>query len=256
MVLGAANEVLPLKFDCHLYLIDKALGGSPAFPAGRLVRGAPWVILRFIYDSLPAVTVVWYWMNLKRQNGRVAFTAFAVNLLIGSCLYLIVPACGPAFAFENRFPLDPVGVSAQLIAVNASPNAIPSLHVSSAILLVVLAGRHAVVRFIAWVYLAGTAAATMVLGEHYLIDLVVAVPFACFAALIAQGQTRRALGNLALATAWLVSIRWATPLIIAHPNTLRAGVAATISIALVVLHHRQETRNEIVEQLSVSPRHA
>lgn len=239
VALGSANSALPLKFDCHLYLVDKALGGSPAFLAGRLIRRGPlWIVLRLIYDSLPAMTVVWYWMNLKRRNGRVAFTAFAVNLLLGSCLYLVVPACGPAFAFESRYPADPVGVTVELVKVNASPNAIPSLHVSSAILFVLLAGKRPAVRAFAWLYLAGTATATMVLGEHYLIDLVLAVPFACFAALIAQGETRRALGTLVLVIAWLLSIRFATPLMIAHPNALRAGVVTTISIALYVLNRR------------------
>jgi len=257
VVLGAANTALPMKFDCHLYLIDKALGDSPAFLAGRLIRRGPlWHIIRLIYDSLPAATVVWYWMNLKMGNGRVALIAFGVNLLLGSCLYLIVPACGPAFAFESRYPADPVGVTLQLIKVDASPNCIPSLHVSSAILFVLLAGRRPAVRAFAWLYLAGTATATMVLGEHYLIDLVLAVPFACFAALIAQGQTRRALGNLVLVVAWLISIHFATPLIIAHPNALRAGVVATISIALYVLNHKWEFRNETAEQPSVPLSHA
>ena len=256
LVLGAANTALPLKFDCYLYLIDKALGGSPAFPAGRLVRGALWKVLLVIYNSMPAVMIVWYGMNLRRRNGRAALIAFAVNLLIGSCLYLVTPACGPAFAFASRFPGDPGAVAVQLIKVDASPNAIPSLHVSSAILFVLLAGRHAGARAFAWLYLAGTIAATLVLGEHYLIDLALAAPFASFAALLAQGKTRRALGNLALVIAWLLAIRFVTPLMIAHPIALRTAVAATIFVALVALQHERATRNKPAEQPLVSPSHA
>ncbi len=252
VALGAANRAFPLKFDWYLYLIDKALGVSPAFPAARLVRGHLWIVLRLVYDSLPAVTIIWYWINLNRQNGRVAFTAFAVNLLLGSCLYLIVPACGPGFAFDHRFPLEPFGAAVHLIRVDASPNAIPSLHVSSAILFVLLAGRNIVARSFAWLYLPATAAATMVLGEHYLIDLVLAVPFACFAVLLAERQTKWALGNLAVVLAWLISIRFATPLLIGHPNLLRAGAAATVATALIILERGRRLPTGRAEPLQVS----
>jgi len=52
--------------------------------------------------------------------------------------------------------------------------------------------------------------------------------------------------------AWSISIRFATLLMIAHPNVLRVGVVATISIALHALNRKPEIRDEAVEQPSVS----
>jgi len=238
VLLGYASAAFPLKFDAYLYLMDNAVLGSPTFPAAYLLTRKSYMVLRPIYDLLPIVMILCYAINLKWGNGRTVLTAFAANFLIGSCMYLIVPACGPAFAFERDFPLGHPSVSTELMRVSESPNAIPSLHVSAAILLVMFAGKRPALRFLAWLYLVGTAAATLALGEHYLIDLVVAVPFAAFAALIARGRILAACGNLALVVVWLLSIRFATPSLIAYPNLLRAWVTGTIFLAVYSFNSR------------------
>jgi hypothetical protein len=111
--------------------------------------------------------------------------------------------------------------------VDGWPNAIPSVHLATALLFVFFAGENRWLRGLAWIYAAGTVAATLAF-EHYMIDLIVAVPFACFAALATRGRVRPALANLAVVVAWLLAIRFGTPVLIAHPLFLRALALATL----------------------------
>ena len=247
VLLSFASAAFPLKFDAYLYSTDTAVLGSPLFPAAHLLNKRSYMVLRPIYDLLPVVMILCYAINLKWHNGRVVLTAFAVNFLLGSALYLIVPACGPAFAFDHDFPFGRPSSSVQLLRVSDSPNAIPSLHLSAAILLVLFAGNRLSLRIFAWLYLLGTAAATLALGEHYVIDLIVAVPFAAFAVLIARGRILAACGNMALVVAWLVSIRFATSSLIAYPNLMRASVMGTICLAVYSLASRTQFASQPVQ---------
>jgi hypothetical protein len=176
--------------------------------------------------------IAWYVVNLKRRDCRPGrlLISYLVTYFTGPCLYLIVPARGPRHAFGSLFPMGNPDVSPVLVQLSGWPNAIPSLHVSTALLFVFFAGNSRLLRCLAWIYLAGTVAATLAF-EHYLIDLVVAVPFACFAALAAEGKIQKALGNLALVLAWLVTIRFATPALVAYPAVLRILSIATVGVA-------------------------
>jgi hypothetical protein len=127
------------------------------------------------------------------------------------------------------------------------PNAIPSLHVSTALLFLLFAGESRVRRGIAYVFLAGTIGATLAF-EHYVIDLIVAVPFACFAALAAEGKNRKALSNLALVLGWLVAIRFATPTLVAYPIVLRTLALATVGLATYSMRGRRKSANREVLQ--------
>jgi len=60
-------------------------------------------------------------------------------------------------------------VSPVLVQLNGWPNAIPSLHVSTALLFLLFAGESRVRRCMAWAYLAGSVGATLAF-EHYMID--------------------------------------------------------------------------------------
>jgi hypothetical protein len=117
---------------------------------------------------------------------------------------------------------------------------------------VLFSGSGRGLRSLAWIYLAGTAAATLAF-EHYLIDLIVGVPFACFAALAAEGKTRPSLGNLAMVLAWLIAIRFATPAVVAYPVLLRILACATVGLASLSLKSRVPSQAECaVSQGTVS----
>jgi hypothetical protein len=239
-VMNAENRAIPMKFDYYLYLIDNGLGLSSFWVARSLTEGQRSVLL-LIYKSLAAVMIVWYGINLLRRDGRPRrlLAAYIITYLVGPCLYLIVPACGPRHAFGSAFPYGNPSVLPVLVPINYWPNAIPSLHVATAILFVFFAGRSLPLRGLAWVYLSATAVATLAF-EHYVIDLVVAVPFACFAASAARSRFASALANLTVAGAWLVSIRFDTPGLISHPPLLKVLALATLAIAVISLWSGQE----------------
>ena len=227
-VMNAENRGFPLKFDYFLYAIDKSLGLS-AFWVARLLPEWQRSVLFIVYQSLTAAMITWYGVNLRRRNGRPAglLVAYLVTFGLGPCLYLIVPACGPRHAFGSAFPAGNPDVLPLPVPLNYWPNAIPSLHLATALLFVFFSGGNRVLCALAWLYLAATVAATLAF-EHYVIDLVVAVPFACCATLLTRGKVRQALSCLAAVLVWLLAIRFATPALTAHPAFLRILAFVTI----------------------------
>lgn len=247
-VMNAESRNFPWKFDYFLYLVDKNLGIS-AFSVARLISQSMHDVLFVVYQSLVAVMVLWYGVNLKTKGGKPnqLLLAYAVSFALAPFLYLIVPSCGPRHAFKSAFPMGNPDVSPVLIQLNGWPNAMPSLHVSTALLFVLFAGRDRVVRALAWGYLAGTVGATLVL-EHYLIDLIVAVPYACFATLAASKRILPALGNLAAVVAWELALRFATPSLIVFPTALRVLALATVCLpAMSLMTGRKALGSELLE---------
>jgi hypothetical protein len=238
-VMNAENRGFPLKFDYFLYAIDKSLGLS-AFWVARLLSEWQRSALFVVYQSLTAAMITWYGVNLRRRHGRPAglLVAYLITFGLGPCLYLIVPACGPRHAFGSAFPAGYPAVLPVLVPLNYWPNAIPSLHVATALLFVFFAGRNRVLGGIACLYLAATVVATLAF-EHYVIDLVVAVPFACCATLAARGKVRLALFCLAAVLAWLLAIRFFTPALAAHPALLRILALATVASAAIGVRRGQ-----------------
>ena len=112
-------------------------------------------------------------------------------------------------------------------------NAIPSLHSAWALLLF-WSVRHCRqwIRHAAAVFLALTLLATLGLGEHYVIDLVVAVPFAAFVMAACAREHRRAAVLGALVMAWLAYLRFGFLLIAPAPALAWVAVLATLAVPL------------------------
>jgi hypothetical protein len=252
-VMNVENRMFPLKFDYSLYLIDRGIGIS-AFSFARLLNEWQRSVLFFIYQSLGWIMIVWYACHLKKRDGRPnqLLIAYAIAYFAGACLYLIVPACGPRHAFQGLFPSGNPDVRPVLLQLNYWPNAIPSLHLATALLFLFFAGNSRALCCIAWVYVAGTAAATLAF-EHYFIDLIVAVPFACFCTRAAEGRIGAAIGQLSLVLVWLLGIRYETPELVMHPLVLRLLVLVTVGVtALNMLGGRTSRSGELL-QLSPEP---
>jgi hypothetical protein len=179
-----------------------------------------------IYTALPFMLGLLY--AYTRQRGKPGEGARAAALLFLASLlavagYRVVPVAGPLFAFP-RFPIEPPSLgSGDLGLLPLAPkvlrNGVPSLHFAAA-LLVWWNLRHLGwgLRLIAGFFLVGTFLATLGTGEHYLVDLIMTVPFsvALQAGLMATdvSSARRrwsivGFGSL-LTAVWLVALRSAT----------------------------------------------
>jgi len=176
-----ARMALPRKLDLYLYAFDNSLGFQPSFTMGRLFRASRPLLLTeaMVYNSLGLAFAVIYAVhaNYPLRVPVNILKLLIANPIAGFSLYFCYPATGPKYAFPS-FPATPGLVHPAALLIQGVPNAMPSLHFGGALLIFWLSRPWRWLRIASGVYLAMTALATLGLGEHYLIDLVVAVPYA------------------------------------------------------------------------------
>jgi len=156
--------------------------------------------------------------------------AYVGEMVAGPLLYAILPACGPIYAFGARWLFAPQ-VQPVAIKLAGMPNAFPSLHIGTALVFVFLAPGK-LWRAVSLAFLAGTALATLVTGEHYVIDLVGGLAFGCFAASVGYRKYRSALVYLGVVVGWSLSVRFAYGFLIAYPAVLRSMAILTVAFAV------------------------
>lgn len=150
---------LPHTFDARLWRWDEALGLDPLAMIYYMEAHATlYDFMQVAYYALPLVMAV-AWIQEQSLTLRRAVAIAGVGGWILSALF---PAVGP------RWYLD--GYTA------ATRHCIPSIEWTWALLLGLNARSW--VRIPLWVYSVSLAVASVLLGQHYLIDLVVAVPYA------------------------------------------------------------------------------
>jgi hypothetical protein len=210
-----ARLVLPHKFDYYLYNFDGSLGIQPAFLAGRLFHRFP----PLFWTELMVYNCFGFWFSVvyaAHANTRVRYPVNVVkmlvsNALIGFSLYFLCPAMGPKFAFPS-FPNLPAAVRATPALLSGLPNAMPSLHFGGAVLLFWFCRPWKWLYRAMGLFTALTALATLGLGEHYLIDLVVAIPYALAILAFSSNVPQRKLplgAGAAMVLLWLGTLRFA-----------------------------------------------
>jgi hypothetical protein len=246
----ATTRDLPRTMDGVLFSFDASLGFSPSFVLGSLLVGRPLLsaITSFQYQILFIIVLgVWAW---KRHRGcsRNLLAAIICMLLVGFMLYYICPATGPAWAFPNAFPRNPPRAASSellrplLVAVGAR-NAMPSLHIGLC-LLVWWASRDLgrMARVAVGIFLVATVFSTMALGEHYLVDIMVAAPYAVV--IQAAMETRVPLASRkrmaailvgAIVTAgWILSFRFGPTLLSWPWSVLWVLMISTVAASLTL----------------------
>jgi hypothetical protein len=189
------------------------------------------------------------------RNKKESFSVLAAFLLsgpIGIVLYNFFPALGPVYLFKSDFPLhslstnDVMHLHLEPIALFGFPNAMPSLHMTWALLgLWYSRGAAWWVRLIAIVFLVFTVLSTLGTGEHYFIDLVVAFPFALLVYGVFSFATpwrdpwrlRAVIFGTAVTFLWLALLRFASHFFwisIVIPWTL---IAVTIAATVLLERH-------------------
>jgi hypothetical protein len=172
----------PQKLDLYVYWVDTLLGFEPSFALSRMVLGhmSLVIVLAVSYQLLPLAMVALFggylWFR-PEQEAMDMVSVLILNVVLAVPLYLLFPVCGPAYAFPG-FPALPVGpMMPHLILLNAPPNGVPSVHFSTAMLVLWYGRKLPLGWYIGGAYLALTAFSTLASGEHYLFDLLVTVPY-------------------------------------------------------------------------------
>jgi hypothetical protein len=258
MAMGLALDLTiplhPRVFDPVVSALDGAFG-QPSLLVGRAadVHPALLTLMSFVYVLLP-VTMAGI-LALERRRlpapSRSMLRSILVAAVGGYALYQIFPVVGPGPLLGSRFPwggpLPAGGERSLLVArLDAARNGMPSLHLGWALLLYWhgrTLGRAARAGTALW--LALTALATLATGQHYFVDLVVAVPFAALVDVLAappvalgakRARTRLVFGALVSLLAWYATLLLAPPTPPSAPPLI--AVAAATVAAIWVLHTR------------------
>lgn len=253
-LLDITAKLHPKVFDIYLYYFDCSLRVQISFLAGKLFIAAP--LLRFacflFYLALPFGLALVYAARLRHsiRSAIPLMLAFLLTGPVGVLCYNMLPACGPIHVFGRGFPLYPAAISdvahwhLQTLAIAGPPrNAIPSLHMAW-VLLVWWGSRKLSlwIRGVALAFLAFTALATMGLGEHYFVDLVVAYPFSvmmvalCTYSIPFSNKARRIafLWGVFATLLWFALLGFAPQVCWISPVLPWAMVVATVIISIVL----------------------
>ena len=186
--LTASMFVWPATIDFDLYKIDMAFNGFSGwlFNSFQQYKYPLWqTIVETVYGLLSIFLLLSLGPVFRERRGVQlhALRTLIVPFGVAFTLYSITPVAGPHYVFGNAYPTE---IDWSMIAEKGrnlvSPslrNGMPSMHFTGAMLLVLVAAclSRKAWFYAACVFAAITFIATMALGEHYLLDLIVAMPF-------------------------------------------------------------------------------
>lgn len=177
-------RLTPRTFDSQLLQADHALGFDPVGFAHTISQHKLLLIaLQYVYLSLAAVIGI-AWIAERDYRGRRAVVIAGVLCFI---FYAVCPAVGPAiYDWSNNSAHD------------YARNCVPSMHLVWA-LLIAWNARSWPLRIVLWAYAILIAVATIAVGEHYLVDLIAAIPYSAFIQWLAVSR-KSARQQLAAAT--------------------------------------------------------
>jgi membrane-associated phospholipid phosphatase len=132
------------------------------------------------------------------------------------------------------------------------PNAFPSLHFGTALVLVFFAPGK-LWRTVALAFLASTGLATLSTGEHYFIDLVSGAAFGCFAASVGHRKVKSAILFLGVALLWSLAVRFESGFLILHPTLLQLLAALTLALAILAVFRAWSRPVESAASLPAAP---
>lgn len=227
VMLWIQGRHLAAVYDLHMYAFDGLFGTTVVKAVALFVRSVPGLltVLWLVYQSL--VPVVALFVVLQRnEDGHVhgkLLSRFLIAAVLGYGIYVLMPGIGPMMAFVDVFPWglpEASSVTPGLFVEHdgAPRNAMPSLHTAWAFLVFIAAWPMGPwLRIVGGMFMVATLAATLALGEHYLVDLIVAVPFVVVVEGIAANPFSRAhrsralqaiVGGVVMIAVWLLAIRF------------------------------------------------
>ena len=262
LMLGSAGMRRPATLDSYLQAFDLSLVWPSPFFVGRWLKKIRYArfVAQITYSILPiAVAVVCGGYIRYRKVGPWHFlTTMAIAGILGYACYLLFPAAGPAYVSEFRFPTISCclsdfahGVARPLfVPLDDVRNAMPSLHVAWALLIWFNSKQlPRAFRVFSLVYVVMTVIVVLGLGEHYLADLIVAVPFSVLVQAVsvdkagaAPARWRAILGSALIVALWLLLLRYGTMMFVASPiipwTCVLVSTPVSIGLLLPLLNRR------------------
>jgi hypothetical protein len=236
--------------DSYLYVFDGSLGFQPSFVLGQLfARYRPLAaVARGSYFALPLVIAMASAGYLRSGSPWRPLAILTSAGVLGYLLYWAFPATGPLYVNGANFPNSPHSFAALgqiephpiTLPIPAPRNAMPSLHMAWALLLWFSCRPFSrLARGFALAYVGLTVAATLGTGEHYLADLVVALPFSVAVQALwtsSRGFTRYAAlaAGTSLTLIWLLALRYGSEFFLLTPIISWGCVIASTAISLAL----------------------
>lgn len=189
--LGITRIIFPATWDNYIFRIDGAFSGL-ATQSAIINNSANAFIQACTKTSYGILIFALYTMIglAIRRNAIIElhiWRVLVIPFILAFFLYAFLPVSGPIYAFfDNQFPgYLPQSLSVvakQVIVPPAARNGMPSMHLTGALLIWMLSVglRHRISFLFSTLLVFTTAWATIATGEHYLLDLIVAIPYAAF----------------------------------------------------------------------------
>jgi hypothetical protein len=182
----------PLKYDSILFEIDRRFLFD-----GTICQRLSGTAATDIYEGLGLALIFWFgWLLVTNCPTDKFWKCLVLEYVVGPLFYLLVPACGPIYAGQDA------GI--KLVLVHGYPNCFPSLHVATALLFIAFRPKGSL--FIAVLFALATALTTLVTGQHYVTDIVFALPFAGFAWAAIEGRRVLSITLLAIVLCGAIAI--------------------------------------------------
>lgn len=262
-------------YDPYCYALDSLWGCQISFVISKFLRSSltwrlPMYIIYF-YLSLYMVlaqVIVYKYNNEHGYNHAKSLIPAVLFILIaicGSCLYVFFPVVGvEVYCGSNLFPngpwpeanLTPVPIEAPAFLVR---NGMPSLHLSWILAVYYsLYKASPIYKRVALGLVILTALSTFSVGCHYLIDLIIAVPFST--ALLALSISEVSLKRRALAfcicapstIGWLCLFKYNISAALSCPVATLLGLAITDVVAFYLAHWLLKSASETTCNQAVS----
>jgi len=248
--LAFGASITPLVRDPEIQAIGGVLGAYPPLLVARLFASSALLkgVCTLVYSMMPLGLSVVHAFALRADPERrpSLLLAFLLIPFLGYPLYFALPMVGPREAWASlspHVPFPPASVphfTSTLLSpsITAPRNCMPSLHTAWTLAALLEARRvsRGVCVFAAF-WFGCTELATLGLGEHWLIDLVVAIPFTLVVYAVALGSLRNPRSFLPLAVlsslvvGWIGSLAVFTAALQAQPLAVDAAMLLTLLIS-------------------------
>ena len=250
--------IFPGTYDYVMHHLDAAYS-HPAAGITSAIAAAPEFVrsgLTLVYNALgwvflPMVALV---HRERKDQGLHIWRTYIYSLGLATLCYAFLPVSGPLYAFgPELFPARMTEVTQVPAVVATIPpalrNGMPSMHFTSAVTMVFVAAALRNKLYFAGMLLfwAATALATMGFGEHYLIDLVVALTYSVTLStlLIAPARylARGAVAKWALILSgatfigWMALFKFASGWLMAHLGVVQMLTVWSAMLFFLVGHH-------------------